>query len=232
VAFAQADGRTSASDFRAWYMYFGDHLFGDSRWGLHFDGQLRMEGIAETRNQLLLRPGVNFDVNEKVQITGGYAFIATKNILEDGSRFDKPEHRLWEQLILRQRLGRTRLVHRYRLEQRFLGNVALDDAGEARVDGSTYQNRFRYFVKATTPLGKSSRAFASFYNELMINFGARVSNNIFDQNRIYGAVGFRLGEAGSLELGYLLQIVQLPSGNVIEYNHTLQIGFFSSRPIR
>ncbi|GMR21998.1 MAG: hypothetical protein BMS9Abin37_0321 [Acidobacteriota bacterium] len=213
-------------------MYFGDHPFGGSRWGLHFDGQLRMEAIAESRNQLLLRPGVNFDVNETVQLTGGYAFIATKNIQEDGSRFDEPEHRFWEQLTLRQRLGRTHLVHRYRLEQRLLGNVTPNDAGRAHVDGYTYQNRVRYFLKAITPLGESSRAFAAFYNELMINFGANVSNNIFDQNRTYGALGFRLGEAGSLELGYLLQIVQEPSGSVIAYNHTLQIGFFSSRPIR
>jgi len=213
-------------------MYFGDHPFGESRWGVHFDGQLRMEGVADTNNQVLLRPGVNFDVNETVQISGGYAFIDTKNLLDDGSRFDKPENRLWEQLILRQPIGRTRLVHRYRLEQRFIGRVEANAAATGgRVAGYTHQNRFRYFLKATRPLGESSRAYAAFYNELMVSFGNNVASNFFDQNRTYGAVGFRFEGIGSLELGYLLQIVQRPSGMVFEYNHTLQIGLFSSRPI-
>jgi hypothetical protein len=65
----------------------------------------------------------------------------------------------------------------------------------------------------------------------MIGFGDNVRNNIFDQNRSYAAIGFRTGAAESLEIGYLLQIVQDPSGALIQYNHTFQLAFFSSRAI-
>jgi len=231
LAFAQPDDRQSVVNGRAWYMYFGDHPLGAGPWGLHFDGQLRMEGAFERRNQLLLRPGVNFDANDSVQLSGGYAYVDTKARAGSPPGFDRPEHRLWEQLILRQRLGTVRLTHRYRLEQRFVGNVRPNDAGEGEPDGHTYVNRFRYFVKGTIPFSASSRYYAAFYNELMAGFGDNVRNNVFDQNRSYGALGMRLGPTSALEVGYLLQIVQEPSGSVIQYNHAFQVGWFSTRSI-
>ena len=224
-ALAESDERTSENNARAWYMYFGDHPFGDGPWGLHFDGQLRMEGAFGPLNQLLLRPGVNYDVSENVQLSGGYAFVETNG----PGGLDVPENRFWEQLLLRQRLGSTRLVHRYRLEQRFIGNTR-ENAGGSRV-GYTYQNRFRYLVKGTVPLGTESRYYAAFYLELMIGFGDNVRANIFDQSRSYAALGIRTGSDSSFEIGYLLQIVQNPSGTLIQRNHTFQFAFFSSRPI-
>ena len=228
-ALAQSVERTSETDTRAWDMYFGDHPLGDGPWGLHFDGQLRMEGAFARRNQLLLRPGVNYDVSENVQLSGGYAYIDTSGPEDSPSGFDVPENRFWEQLILKQRLGSTRLVHRYRLEQRFVGNIRENDAGEGELVDYTYLNRFRYFLKGVVPLGADLRYFAAFYNELMIGFGDNVRNNIFDQNRSYAAFGFRFGTDTRLEIGYLLQIVQHPTGARLDYNHTFQIAFFSSR---
>jgi len=227
-ALAQSDERTSETNARAWYMYFGDHPLGDGPWGLHFDGQLRMEGAFDRRKQLLLRPGVNYDVSDNVQLSGGYAFIDTKGPEDSPPGFDVPENRFWEQLILKQRLGSTRLVHRYRLEQRFVGDISENDDGEGELRAYTYLNRFRYFLKGVVPLGADLRYFAAFYNELMIGFGDNVRNNIFDQNRSYAAFGIRFGTDASLEIGYLLQIVQHPSGALLEYNHAFQIAFFSS----
>ena len=51
-ASAQTNERETVSNGRAWYMYFGDHPLGESPWGFHFDGQLRMEGGFDRRNQL------------------------------------------------------------------------------------------------------------------------------------------------------------------------------------
>ncbi len=231
VAAAQSEGRTSVTDYRSWYMYFGDHPIGDGGWGVHFDGQFRVHGLGDSRSQTLLRPGINFDLNDTVQFSGGYAYIDTSAGEGSAPGFNVPENRLWEQLILWQRLGRTGLVHRYRLEQRFVGNKVPNDVGEGTLDGHTYRNRFRYFLKASIPIGTDTRYSAQLYNELMINFGKNVQNNFFDQNRSYAAFGINMGRAGRLELGYLLQLVQQGSGSVIEYNHALQIGFFSTVPI-
>lgn len=192
LAFAQSDDRQSVVDGRVWHMYFGDHPIGRGPWGFHFDGQLRMEGAVERRNQLLLRPGVNFDANEAVQLSGGYASIDTKGPAGSPPGLDRPEHRLWEQLILRQRVASVRLTHRYRLEQRFIADARVNAAGDGERNGHTYVNRSRYFLKGTIPFSASSRYYSAFYNELMVGFGDIVRRNLLDQNRSYGALGIRV----------------------------------------
>ena len=103
-----------------------------------------------------------------------------------------------------------------------------------------YENRFRYMAKATMNLtGGDHPVFLAVYDELFVNFGKEVAYNIFDQNRLYGAVGITLSPYVKLELGYLNQIIQLRSldsnatvsRNKIENNHTIQIGLFSSLPL-
>ncbi|HEY0771929.1 MAG TPA: DUF2490 domain-containing protein, partial [Sphingobacteriaceae bacterium] len=71
---------------------------------------------------------------------------------------------------------------------------------------------------------------------IFINFGSEVAYNLFDQNRLYGAIGFTFSPNLKLEVGYLNQRVQLRSldmstgaaRNRIENNHTLQVGLFST----
>jgi len=218
----------SEDPFRAWLMYFGDHRFdADSKWGFHFDGQYRVNQFGSGNEQLLLRPGINFDATDTLQLSGGYAFI--RDAADKG--FDVPEHRFWEQLILRQRVGSVGLMHRYRVEQRLVGRKIPDDVGQGELDGYGYRNRFRYFLKATIPIGLDDYYIGA-YNELMLNFGTSVTNSIFDQNRAYIALGRSLGGVGNVELGYLLQLNQRGSGGSVTKRHILQVGFFSSVPIR
>ena len=214
-------------------MYFGDHSFGQSPWGVHFDGQVRRQGIGQKWQQLLLRPGVNYDLTSDVQASGGYAFIESHPYGDFSAEFVTPEHRIWQQLILKQTARRARLSHRFRMEQRFVGVKARDEAGNARLDRYSHRNRFRYFVKAVIPLAprqRDSRYFLSVYNEVMFNWGRNVQNNIFDQNRAYVALGRRLPWFGNVEVGYLQQTVQQGNGRVFEFNHTLQVGLFSVLP--
>jgi len=94
IAAGQSGGRTSETDFRSWYMYFGDHPMGDRGLGFHFDAQLRVNGLGASRNQTLLRPGLNFDLNDSVQFSGGYAYIDTSAGKDAAPGFDVPESRL------------------------------------------------------------------------------------------------------------------------------------------
>lgn len=228
VLSAPAFAQTADDPFRAWLMYFGDHRFdADGKWGFHFDGQYRVNQFGSGDEQLLLRPGINFDATDALQLSGGYAFI--RHTAPNG--FDVREHRFWEQLILRQRLGSVGLVHRYRFEQRFVGQKVPGPNGEGELNGHHYRNRFRYFLKGTIPLGDSG-FFIGAYNELMLNFGAGSGNNVFDQNRSYVALGHSLSRAGNIEVGYLLQLNHVGPGGSVTKRHVLQVGFFSSVPVR
>lgn len=231
---AQEPNRISDPNFHAWYMYFGDHPLGDSRWGLHFDGQWRRQGIGQEWQQLLLRPGLNYDFNANAQISGGYAFIETHPYGDFPAPTAVPEHRIWQQLLLRQRAGRANLAHRFRLEQRFVGITDLSRPEGDRLTGYSHRNRFRYFAKGTIPVGRGgpdSNYFLAAYNEVMFNFGKNTARNVFDQNRAYIAIGRKLPGLGAIEIGYLQQTVQQGNGRVFEFNHTLQVGLFSNRRI-
>ena len=223
-------GRVWDFNNNGWYMYFGDHQVRD-KWGVHLEGQWRRNDVITNWQQLLLRPGVNYKMKENWMLTLGYAYVKTHPYGEHPIAHAFPEHRLYQQLLVKQRVGATRLQHRFRLEQRFLGRMSAGDGGRPKLDSWRYQNRFRHFLKAEVPIGRKSGEnpwYVAFYNELFLNIAPRHGASVFDQNRAYGAVGYELGKAGKLEIGYMNQLLARRGGVIVESNHTLQIGFFSN----
>ena len=111
-------GRVWDFNNNGWYMYFGDHQVRD-KWGVHLEGQWRRNDVITNWQQLLLRPGVNYQMKENWMLTLGYAYVKTHPYGEHPIAHAFPEHRLYQQLLVKQRVGATRLQHRFRLEQRF-----------------------------------------------------------------------------------------------------------------
>jgi hypothetical protein len=210
-------------------MYFGNHKFSD-RLGWHAEAQWRRHDVIADDQQVLLRTGLDYYTKTNNRFTLGYAFVQTYPYGEFAVANAFPEHRTWQQFLTTQSFGGARLAHRFRLEQRWLGSTATSS-----MQGGRYENRVRYMAKLTVPLTNEGKVpvFLALYDEVMINFGKEVAYNIFDQNRVYAALGFTLSPAMKLEAGYLYQLVQLRSldgalRNRIENNHTLQIGLFST----
>jgi hypothetical protein len=225
AAFSQ--DRVSTTNYNAWYSYFGDHPV-SKRWELHLEGQWRRNDLGLKWQQMFVRPGVNFVVNPNVTLTTGYAFADTFQYGDYPVSYRFPEHRLFEQVLLKHKVGKLDLQHRYRLEQRVFGvrsDPAIDD-----IDSSRYENRFRYLTRVSIPLTADNNRYIATSNEFFINFGKNVAANIFDQNRAYVALGLPVARATRIEIGYLLQIIQQRNGSVFEYNHTLQVNLFSNLP--
>ena len=225
---AQAKGWDA--NHNGWYMYFGDHQV-RGRWGVHLEGQLRRNEIITAWQQLLLRPGLNYQPSKHTLLTLGYAYVKTHPYGSYAIKHAFPEHRLYQQVLARQSAGRVRIQHRFRLEQRFMGQVIPSGGGEAKLDSWRYQNRFRQFLKVEVPLGRKSEEvywYLAAYNEVFLHLPPNLGARVFDQNRAYGALGRGLGKAGKLEIGYLHQLLAHRSGRVLESNHTLQVGFFSN----
>jgi hypothetical protein len=218
-----------------WFMYFGDHHVSD-KWGVHLEGQWRRHDMVNRWQQLLLRPGINYDLTENVMLTLGYAFVDTHRYGEFPVAFRFPEHRIFQQALVRQRLGRTRASHRYRLEQRYLGEMGRAAGGATTVNRWRYENRFRYMFRANIPFrgGRLEKGdwYLGLYNEFFLNFGKNVAANIFDQNRAYAAMGYNMGSLGNLEVGYMQQTLQQRSGRVMEYSHTFQVAVYSNFPFQ
>jgi len=174
-----------------WLMYFGTHKISE-KYSLHYETQLRNYEIISNFNQLLPRVGLNYHIDENSIVTAGYAFIPTQNEFDKGwGKEMVTENRIWEQFILRNSINRVKIRHRYRLEQRWV------KAG----DITNYKNRARYMLSLKLPISKNEESplFISLYDEIFLN----ISDNPFDQNRLFAALGFQVNKQMNIQLGYL-----------------------------
>lgn len=200
----------------------------DERFSLHAEAQFRSAGQLEHLQHILLRGGLNVHFGNKTA-TAGYGWIGTR-LASDGFRQFVPEHRIWEQFIMKAQYGHIPVQHRFRLEQRFLGQPETGPEG-IEVNDFGYANRIRYFARAVIPLQKAGSfqegIFAALQNEVFLNFGNKryVNGKTFDQNRAYAAFGYRFNPKFDLETGYLYQHAAGRDRNL--NNHIWQVAFYT-----
>lgn len=211
----------SESNANGWYMYFGDHSFGaKSPWSAHLEGQWRRVDLGLKWQQLLLRPALNYQLNKKVMLTGGYGFIMSHRYGDYPARENFNEHRTYEQAQITQRFLKLDWQNRLRFEQRHILGYA-----------ARYENRFRYMLRTNVPLKwHDGKYYVGLYNEVFYNYGKNVQANVFDQNRAYVALGRQLKHQTRLEVGFMEQTIQQRNGRVFEHNHTLQVAIYSRMP--
>lgn len=173
-----------------WLIYFGNKDL-NSKLNWHHEIQYRNYNLLGELEQLLIRTGLGYNVNEYNNILLGYGFIDSRNIFFETNEIIKVnENRIYQQFISKHAIGKIKVQHRYRFEQRFIE----DD----------FKLRYRYFLSLNVPLLKGNeKYYISAYNEIFIN-----SNevNTFDRNRIYGGLGYKLNSNIKLEMGYMNQI--------------------------
>lgn len=228
ISFAQV--RLNTSNFNNWFVYSGDHKI-SSKWGLHLEAQARMNGINKWQ-QPFVRLGVNYHLNSNVFFTAGYVANQTYPYGDFGVPLRFPEHRIYEQLQIKNQINIFEFITRFRLEQRF-SKLPVYDAllGRYTLGKYVYTNRVRVMNRVAIPLQGTTIEDKSFYlaiqDEAFINFGKNVGKNIFDQNRFYAGLGYKVPSVGRLELGYMEHTLFKSDGIKVENNHTLQIGLFS-----
>lgn len=200
------------TDMGNWIMYFGSTRLHD-KWGLHHEVQYRSYEFPKfNTEQWLLRGGINHHIDNTSMATAGYAFITNHHISTGNKGVTSREHRIWEQFYTRHNVGRVRMEHRYRLEQRWI------QANENR-----YLNRARYFYRLTVPVTNSTLEpntyFVSLYDEIFLH----LNDNPFDRNRLYGALGYQFTKDASVQVGYLLQTIGATTRPYFQYGIFLNI---------
>lgn len=193
-----------------WHMYFGTNRVSE-KLSIHSEGQLRYFEQAENFNQLLLRTGLNYHINSNAIATLGYGYISTDGTFEEfADETRSKENRIFQQFILKNKVGHFKFEHRYRLEQRFI------DFG----DRKDTQHRARYRLQVTFPL--TDIFFLNFYDEIFLN----LQDSVYGQNRLYGALGVNVKDNLSVQAGYLKN--HFPTANF----DRLQIGVFYNPDLR
>ncbi|MFN3850057.1 MAG: DUF2490 domain-containing protein [Spirosomataceae bacterium] len=217
--------RVVAPSNHAWYTTNGITKI-NKKFGFFHDVQFRRADFGPESQQYLFRGALVYNVNDKVQLFGGYAFVRTFPYGDYPVKTDFDEHRIWQQVQIKQSLGKFTYINRFRLEQRFLGDSNLGGFQNHRLE-----NRIRYMARLNYPF--TPKLYGYVYDEIFMNFGKKVTNNDFDQNRLGAMLGYKISPKISLEAGYLNQFVKqrrrtATFQNIYENNHTLMVSAVTS----
>jgi hypothetical protein len=179
------------SSFGNWLAYFGTGKINE-KWSIWTEAQYRSYNFINDREQLLLRAAVIYNINPNVSLAQGYGFISGRMYDAEGAVTHTTEHRIYQQLILKQQFGRVNIQHRYRLEERFL----TDD----------FRLRFRYYLSANIALNKPAiekrAVYLSAYNEIFLH----TDRPIFDRDRVFGGLGYAFSKDLRVEAGVITQM--------------------------
>ena len=193
--FAQAN-RTSNYHLVGWYTYNGDHKLA-WRWALHTEYPWRRIDFIRSRQQSLARVSLVYSLSSGVKVFGGYTNFITYPYGQYPSADQGepvPEHRINQKIELADQYAQLELSHRFRLEQRWLGQ--LSEENPANVASWESQNRIRYQISLTYPLRGPTIDDGEFYliafDELFIGSGSNVGSNIYNYNRISGGIGYQI----------------------------------------
>jgi hypothetical protein len=217
---ASAQNRQEHTLWGAWFhtQRFSKH------WGALFDVQMRSSDDVKYLRNPLIRPALTYYFNNQQFASAGYLFTGTYNETAAGKTFRR-EHRSWQQFIQTHKLHKNVAVqHRFRLEQRYVGQLNTQDA--------YFAQRFRYFVRGIVPFKKDSTfnkgAFLALQNELFANVQNKenVNGSLFDQNRAYAALGYRFSKRIDLEAGYLNHYVNA-AGPINTNNNVIQVALYT-----
>ena len=175
-----------------WLIYIGSKKI-NSNWNAHNEIQYRNYNAIGDLEQLLLRTGIGYSIEDNNNLLLGYGFIRSENYI-DGTdeKSVVNEHRIFQQFITKQKVKGVSLQHRYRFEQRFVE--------------SDFKLRLRYFLGLNIPLISNKeevRFYLSVYNEIFMN----TKGNAFDRNRLYSGLGHKINSNLKVELGYMNQFL-------------------------
>lgn len=228
----QGPVRRPVENTNAWYSVFGEHRIRD-RWALWYDVHFRRSGVPGERwQQLLIRPGVVYELTPEAKLAAGYAYIVTHQYGDDPIPARFPEHRIWQHLALSHRAGSVALASRFRLEQRYLGVIGpIGTPGvEPEVERWRFTQRLRYQFRATRPFGGPAGPYVTAFDEVFIGLGRDVQLNILEQNRLFVGAGWRFSSALRAETGYMEQQIIRGDGRRVERNHTWTTTVFTTAP--
>jgi hypothetical protein len=139
--------------------------------------------------QAMFRVGVQRDLAPGASVMLGYAQVPT---FDAATTTWVAESRIFQQAIVKHRLNRVHLTHRFRLEERWISD-------------QTLRLRLRYFALVNLPLrGTELRPgipYVTAYNEFFV-----VPNGgMFDRNRLYVGFGYCLSPTLRADLGLMAQ---------------------------
>ncbi len=193
---ALLSGSAAAQPLGGWTMYVGQARFTGSPVSVHAEAQLRTHELTGDLDQVLLRTGAQYTIpGTRTTLTQGIGYIHAEARGEPDNSVD--EVRLYQEALVGQRVGPARLNHRVRFEERF-------------VEDQDVQTRVRYALFATVPITGNAvqrgSVYGATYVEPFLRVTGRSGRPVYDQTRVYGALGVRAADNLGVQAGALAQV--------------------------
>jgi hypothetical protein len=194
------------------------------------DGQFRFaEGFEPLQHQA--RVGLDIKINDHLSVLPlGYVYTWNYLYGKQPNAFKNNEHRIWQQVVYKHNLGKIKVDHRFRFEQRYIQVHTLGSDGVVTDDGYTNkQRRFRYRLMARMPLNsdkiEAKTYFAGVYDEVFVSRGEKVTFHDPDQNRLFAGIGYQVNPKFSVLGGCLYHMLIKSNGAKQENNVGVQLIF-------
>ena len=193
-------------------------------WSLFVQGELRTWEMASNLNELLWRIAIIYDLNKSSLVSIGYVRVDTWPF--DDDLYDKfDENRFYQEYLIKHNWGKTKLNHRFRVEQRWI---------TTKEYGTEFSSRLRYKIQFTIPLGKTKVEPGTYFikalNEIFVDvdrfdywFDYEERAVGLNQNRLMVSFGRQMTMLSSLRLGLMWQ--HRPKADfarlIVAYSHNL-----------
>jgi len=169
-------------------------------WQISSDAQIRSANQAKYVSNLLLRAGLGYLLSDKQTILLGYTYFGSWE-KENGDFQSEPENRIYQQYQIENKVSRIQITNRLRYEQRFI----------KRTNHNVFAQRFRHYIQLQIPIIADAEfkkgIYTSIQNEIFLNVQGKnkINHSLYNQNRAYAGVGYRLSEELEIETGYMFR---------------------------
>ena len=162
-------------------------------WKVNTDLQFRTKDWYVSPSQAILRSGINYKINETINISAGIAHSRyyISNIATRG------ELRPWQEIALQVLNNKIKFINRFRSEQRFIEGIEIDNGS------GDYLFNWRFRFKSEFQWTLSKKIDFVIGNEFMLNAGKNITNNYFDQNRLYGGINAEFNKHFTFQIQYV-----------------------------
>jgi hypothetical protein len=212
---AAASAAPMVEDFQIWGAVTATGSLGGlnpawKQWKFWLEGQGRFGNDTTTASQGMLRPGLGYALTDKASLWLGYGSIPT---MEPFAAVDFNEQRIWQQFLWSETMSLGAFQSRTRFEERFINQ------GEAAY-------RFRQLFKISHPLAFAPNWSLVGWDEMFVHLSDTFRTAAgFDQNRLFGGLGYAFDKELKLEVGYMNQLIHRED-NGERMDHNIAISLF------
>jgi hypothetical protein len=175
------------------------------------EGQFRFADQFQPM-QFQFRTGTDIHINKNLSIMPlGYVYTWNPTYGKQPAKYVNNEHRIFQQVFFKHHIGKIFLSHRGRIEERFIQLHSTENGEVINQGYDLHMNRVRYRLMVNVPFKGSEigpkTMFASFYEEVFVEWGKPIIRHKPDQNRVFAGLGYQANKKFMITGGFLYQML-------------------------